>query len=201
MRPFLFGEKMKFIDIFAGIGGFRSGLERAGNQCVGYIEWDKFARKSYQAIYKTKGEYTAHDIQQVKGVELPEADIWTFGSPCQDISIAGRQEGLIKGAKSSMFFEVIRCLKERIGGRRRYLPILSWKMLRLCYPAMEGGILQKSCLKWEKSGTMLSGQFSTLPMSSLKTEKESILSDILEEQVPDKYFLSKDKVKALLKQE
>ena len=73
MRPFLFGEKMKFIDIFAGIGGFRSGLERAGHQCVGYIEWDKFARKSYQAIYKTKGEYTAHDIQQVKGVELPEA--------------------------------------------------------------------------------------------------------------------------------
>ncbi len=116
MRPFLFGEKMKFIDIFAGIGGFRSGLERAGHQCVGYIEWDKFARKSYQAIYKTKGEYTAHDIQQVKGVELPEADIWTFGSPCQDISIAGRQEGLIKGAKSSMFFEVIRCLKERIWG-------------------------------------------------------------------------------------
>lgn len=46
---------MKFIDMFAGIGGFRSGLEQAGHTCVGYIEFDKFARKSYQAIYSTKG--------------------------------------------------------------------------------------------------------------------------------------------------
>lgn len=46
---------MKFIDFFAGIGGFRSGLEKAGHQCVGYVEWDKYARKSYQAIYNTEG--------------------------------------------------------------------------------------------------------------------------------------------------
>lgn len=113
---------MKFIDIFAGIGGFRSGLEKAGHQCVGYVEWDKYARKSYQAIYDTEGEYTAHDIKEVKGIELPEADIWTFGSPCQDISIAGKQKGIVKGGRSSMFFEVIRCLEERIGGGEKTLP-------------------------------------------------------------------------------
>lgn len=73
---------MKFIDLFAGIGGFRSGLEQAGHKCIGYIEWDKFARQSYQAMYDTKGEFTANDIQQVKGNALPEADLWTFGSPC-----------------------------------------------------------------------------------------------------------------------
>ena len=73
---------MKFIDIFAGIGGFRSGLEKAGHQCIGYIEWDKFARQSYQAMYDTKGEFTDNDIQKTKGIELPEADLWTFGSPC-----------------------------------------------------------------------------------------------------------------------
>lgn len=115
---------MKFIDIFAGIGGFRSGLEKAGHQCVGYIEWDKYARKSYQAIYDTKGEYTENDIKEVKGIELPEADIWTFGSPCQDISIAGKQTGIVKGERSSMFFEVIRCLKERIGGEKTLPSIL-----------------------------------------------------------------------------
>lgn len=115
---------MKFIDIFAGIGGFRSGLEKAGHQCVGYVEWDKYARKSYQAIYDTEGEYTAHDIKEVKGIELPEADIWTFGSPCQDISIAGKQKGIVKGGRSSMFFEVIRCLKERIGGEKTLPSIL-----------------------------------------------------------------------------
>ena len=115
---------MKFIDIFAGIGGFRSGLEKAGHQCVGYVEWDKYARKSYQAIYDTEGEYTAHDIKEVKGIELPEADIWTFGSPCQDISIAGKQKGIVKGGRSSMFFEVIRCLEERIGGEKTLPSIL-----------------------------------------------------------------------------
>ena len=105
--------------MFAGIGGFRSGLEKAGHECAGYIEWDKYARKSYQAIYNTEGEFTAHDIREVKGIELPDVDLWTFGSPCQDISIAGKQKGLVKGERSSMFFEVIRLLKERIGGEKK----------------------------------------------------------------------------------
>lgn len=110
---------MKFIDMFAGIGGFRSGLEKAGHECVGYIEWDKYARKSYQAIYNTEGEFTANDIREVKGIELPNVDLWTFGSPRQDISIAGKQKGLVKGERSSMFFEVIRLLKERIGEEKK----------------------------------------------------------------------------------
>lgn len=115
---------MKFIDMFAGIGGFRSGLEKAGHECVGYIEWDKYARKSYQAIYNTEGEFTANDIREVKGIELPNVDLWTFGSPCQDISIAGKQKGIVEGGRSSMFFEVIRCLKERIGGEKTLPSIL-----------------------------------------------------------------------------
>ena len=104
---------MKFIDLFAGTGGFRSGLEKAGHQCIGYIEWDKFARQSYKAIYDTDGEFTAHDIQEVKGEQLPNAELWTFGSPCTNISIAGNRIG-IRGGQSRMFFEVIRLLKERI---------------------------------------------------------------------------------------
>lgn len=108
---------MKFIDMFAGIGGFRTGLENAGHECVGYIEWDKYARQSYEAIYDTKGEFTENDIQEAKGKELPDADIWTFGSPCQDISVAGKQAGLKDGKASSMFFEVIRLLEERIANK------------------------------------------------------------------------------------
>lgn len=104
---------MNFIDFFAGIGGFRSGLEKAGHKCVGFVEFDKFARKSYQAMYDTKGEFTGYDIRQVRGKDLPTADIWTFGSPCQDVSIAGQQDGLISGKRSSLFFEIIRLLKER----------------------------------------------------------------------------------------
>lgn len=103
---------MKFIDMFAGIGGFRSGLEQAGHKCIGYIEWDKFARQSYQAMYDTRGEFTDYDIQRTKGVKLPEADLWTFGSPCTNISVAGNRAG-IGGEQSRMFFEIIRFLKER----------------------------------------------------------------------------------------
>ena len=73
---------MEFLDLFSGIGGFRSALEKAGHTCVGYVEIDKFARKSYQAIYEPKGEYTEYDIKQIKAEQLPKADIWCFGFPC-----------------------------------------------------------------------------------------------------------------------
>lgn len=105
--------KLTFIDMFAGIGGFHSGMEQAGHKCVGWIEWDKFARQSYQAIYDTEGEFNGKDIQQVKGKELPTADVWCFGFPCQDVSVAGKQAGIRKGTRSGLFFEVIRLLEER----------------------------------------------------------------------------------------
>ena len=108
---------MKFIDFFAGIGGIRSGFEQAGMQCVGYVEWDKYARKSYEAIYDTEGEYTGYDIQEVKGTELPDEDIWCSGFPCTNISVAGTRTGL-GGEQSRMFFEVIRCAKERIRAKK-----------------------------------------------------------------------------------
>ena len=56
---------MKFLDLFSGIGGFRLGLERAGHTPVGWVEIDKFARQSYQAMYDTTGEWTATDINKV----------------------------------------------------------------------------------------------------------------------------------------
>ncbi|CAK1255001.1 DNA-cytosine methylase (Dcm) [Fructobacillus tropaeoli] len=103
---------MKFIDIFAGIGGFRSGMELAGHECVGYIEFDKFARKSYEAIYDTTGEFTAWDINEVNADEIPESDVWCFGFPCQDISLAGNKKGF-NGDKSSLFFAVTGILRQK----------------------------------------------------------------------------------------
>lgn len=101
---------MKFIDFFAGIGGMRLGLERAGHKCVGWCEYDKFARKSYAAIHKTDGEWTASDIRTIGHVQFPpRADVWTFGFPCQDISAAGKQRGLA-GERSGLFFEIVRLL-------------------------------------------------------------------------------------------
>ena len=100
--------------MFAGIGGFRSGMEKVGHKCVGWVEWDRFARQSYEAIYNTKGLYTANDIREIGGAELPSSNVWCFGFPCQDVSVAGKQKGIQKGTRSGLFFEVIRLLEERI---------------------------------------------------------------------------------------
>ena len=143
---------MKFIDMFAGIGGFRSGLEKAGHECVGYIEWDKYARKSYQAIYNTEGEFTANDIREVKGIELPDVDLWTFGSPCQDISIAGKQKGIVKGGRSSMFFEVIRCLKERIRGEKTLPTILIMENVKALLSSNGGWDFARVIIEMDKVG-------------------------------------------------
>lgn len=103
---------MKFIDFFAGIGGFHSGLEKAGMKCIGWCEFDKFAQKSYREIYDTGGLWFGEDVTKVKGSELPKADLWTFGFPCQDVSIAGKQKGLKKGTRSGLFYEMMRLLDE-----------------------------------------------------------------------------------------
>lgn len=103
---------MYFLDIFAGIGGFRLGLEMAGHECVGHIEWDKFAQASYQAMHKPKeSEYCGWDIRDTRANELPRADIWAFGFPCQDISVAGGQTGF-RGGRSSLFFTVTNLIRQ-----------------------------------------------------------------------------------------
>ena len=103
---------MKFLDLFSGIGGFRLGMQQAGHECVGWCEWDKFSRKSYEAIYNPKGEWTAHDIRAVRSSEIPKADCWCFGFPYQDISVAGKQRGITDGKRSSLFFTVTQLIRD-----------------------------------------------------------------------------------------
>ena len=103
---------MKFLDLFSGIGGFRLGLEMAGHECVGHCEIDKFANKSYIAMHEPKeSEWFEEDITKVRTDELPATDIWCFGFPCQDTSIAGKQKGF-GGHRSSLFFSVTRLIRE-----------------------------------------------------------------------------------------
>ena len=123
---------MKFIDWFAGIGGFRRGMELAGHECVGFCEFDKYAVASYTSMHlltdeqreylKTldlkkrqkeilkeeyrNGEWYANDIRRVYAGDIPKSDCWCFGFPCQDISISGKQDGF-RGSRSSLFFRVM----------------------------------------------------------------------------------------------
>lgn len=102
-----------FIDFFSGIGGFHSGFEKAGMKCVGWCEFDKYAQKSYRAIYDTKGLWFGDDVRKVRGWEIPNATLWSFGFPCQDISVAGKQKGMGRGTRSGLFFEIMRLLDEK----------------------------------------------------------------------------------------
>ena len=129
---------LTFIDFFAGIGGGRRGLEMAGHKCVGYCEIDKFASASYRMMHTAteeqrnyimslsskrerkqeilkeeylNGEYFATDITKIKADELPRTDLWIFGAPCQDFSIAGKRKGL-NGDRSSLIREIFRLLRE-----------------------------------------------------------------------------------------
>ena len=107
---------MKFLDLFAGIGGFRMGLESLGHECVGFCEIDKFARKSYKAIYDTEGEIELHDITQVSNEEWRKfrgtVDIICGGFPCQAFSIAGKRKGFLDETRGTLFFEIARAAKE-----------------------------------------------------------------------------------------
>lgn len=101
---------MKFIDLFAGIGGFRLGMESAGHECVAFCEIDKFARASYKAIHDTEGEIELHDITQVTDDEIRSigyVDAICGGFPCQAFSIAGHRRGF-EDTRGTLFFEIAR---------------------------------------------------------------------------------------------
>lgn len=101
---------MKFLDLFAGIGGFRLGMESAGHECIGFCEIDKFARASYKAIHNTEGEIELHDITTVSDDTIRgigHIDIICGGFPCQAFSIAGARRGF-EDTRGTLFFEIAR---------------------------------------------------------------------------------------------
>lgn len=106
---------MNFLDLFAGIGGFRLGMERAGHKCVGYCEIDKYARLSYNAIHNTEGEIDYKDITEVTNEEFRElrgkVDVICGGFPCQAFSIAGNQLGF-EDARGTLFYEIVRAAEQ-----------------------------------------------------------------------------------------
>ena len=101
---------MKFLDLFAGIGGFRLGMESAGHECVGFCEIDKYARASYKAIHNTEGEIELHDITAVSDESIRgfgSVDVICGGFPCQAFSIAGHRRGF-EDTRGTLFFEICR---------------------------------------------------------------------------------------------
>ena len=127
---------MKFLDFFAGVGGFRRGMELSGHECVGFCEYDRFAVASYTSMHLLtevqreylgtlgmhrrqkeilkeeyrNGEWYADDIRKIRGGDPPQAACWCFGAPCQSFSLAGKRAGL--EGESGLIREIFRILRE-----------------------------------------------------------------------------------------
>lgn len=107
-------KKIRYLDMFAGVGGFRSGLTNAGDYFVpvGWCEIDPFAQKAYRALYETEGEYFCDDATRIKCEDLPEIDLITAGFPCQPFSVSGRRLGFAD-TRGTLFHEIVRVAEAR----------------------------------------------------------------------------------------
>ena len=104
---------IKFVDMFSGIGGFREGLTRAGGfECVGHCEIDKYANRSYNALFDTKGEWFIEDARKADPCTMPDFQLLCGGFPCQSFSVAGARRGF-SDPRGTLFFEIARLVEAR----------------------------------------------------------------------------------------
>ena len=114
------GKKIKFIDLFAGIGGIRLGFETIGAECVFSSEWNKYSQKTYMENFQDLTPI-AGDITKIASDSIPNHDILLAGFPCQPFSVAGvskknslgRATGFEDKTQGTLFFEVARILKDK----------------------------------------------------------------------------------------
>jgi len=98
----------KFIDLFAGIGGFRISGQNNNGKCVFSSEWDKFAAKTYE---KNFGEIPFGDITKIKASIIPDHDVLFGGFPCQPFSYSGKNKGFKDDTRGTLFFDILRILE------------------------------------------------------------------------------------------
>lgn len=206
-------------ELFAGIGAFRKALIRLGipHEVVGISEIDKYAIKSYNAIYGETRNYG--DISKVE--RLDYADLWTYGFPCQDISLAGQLKGIVKGeTRSGLLYEVQRLLAQAQSDDAlpKYLIMENVKNLvgKKFRPDFEGWLEWLDELGYNNYWKVLNAVDYGIPQNRERVfcvsirkdidtgytfpspvESDTVLMDKLEpvEDIDEKYFLSSECVK------
>ncbi len=103
-------SSFKFIDLFAGIGGFRLSAQKHNGKCVFSSEWDKFAQQTYEINF---GEVPFGDITKIGADIIPDHDILFAGFPCQPFSYSGRNEGFKDKTRGTLFFDILRILEHK----------------------------------------------------------------------------------------
>lgn len=205
-----------FIDLFAGIGGLRIGVERAGGRCIWSSEWDAKAQETYEAWF---GERPHGDITKIDAASIPDHDLLCGGFPCQPFSIAGvskknslgRAHGFKDAAQGTLFFDVARIIEtkrpkalllENVKNLKSHDKGNTWRVIEgtlrdLNYSIFTEVINAKHWVPQNRERVFIVGfdhtvfgpdaTFAFPPVPSGSLPK---FRDILDRQVPDKYTLT-----------
>ncbi len=197
-------DTFRFIDLFAGIGGIRLGFEYVGGHCVFSSEFDKDACITYQANF---GEYPSGDITKTEAKDIPDFDILLGGFPCQSFSIIGKQEGFANETCGTLFFDIERILKEKKPpafllenvrnlvahdkGKtfrviQEHLEAIGYHVYTKVLNALDYGVPQK------RERIFIIGFLDDVSFefpTPVPVEQRKTLSDILETEVDQKYYV------------
>jgi DNA (cytosine-5)-methyltransferase 1 len=207
---------MKVNSFFCGAGGFDLGFIQAGFEIAGAWDFDKYAVESYK--HNIGKHVLQADVSSMKGEQLPKANGWLFGFPCQDISIAGKQKGMVKGeTRSGLFYEIMRLLGE-VSDKPEWILAENVKAVKKLIPVIEQ--------EYDKAGyTLVSPQLYNTKFEFLPQNRERFflmglrkdlaksfvfpqqqtdfipkLSSVLEENVDEKYYIDDLKAAKIIEQ-
>jgi len=216
---------LKVLSLFSGLGAFEKALKRQNieYQLVNYCEIDKYASKSYSLIHNISEELNLGDVNKVNEKLLFDFDLMTWGFPCTDISIAGKQEGFIdkngNKTRSGLYYEGLRILKEK---KPKYSIIenvknLTGKKFKLQFEQMLNDLENKG---YNNYWQVLNAKDYGVPQNrervfiiSIRKDIDNYkftfpegfdngirLKDLLEDEVDEKYYISQDKTDKLISQ-
>lgn len=206
---------LKLFSLFSGIGGPEKALKRLGieYELVGYSEIDKYASRSYSAVHEEPEIKNYWDITKINEKELPDFDFMTWGFPCQDISIAGKQAGIREGTRSGLYYDGLRILKEK---KPKYSLIENVKALtsKKFADTFESILQDLDDAGYNNYWQVLDAKDYGIPQHRERVfivsirkdidqeftfpEKEELrlkLKDLLDEEVDEKYYLSDRMIK------
>jgi DNA (cytosine-5)-methyltransferase 1 len=207
---------MKINSFFCGAGGFDLGFIQAGFEIVGAWDFDKYAVESYR--HNIGDHVFQADVSKMKGEQIPKANGWLFGFPCQDISVAGKQKGMIKGeTRSGLFYEIMRLLgevsdkpewilAENVKAVNKFIPTIEEEYDKAGYRLVSPQLYNSKYwgVPQNRERYFLLGIRKDLDKQFVFPEQQTAfipkLSSVLEENVDEKYYIDDLKAAKIIEQ-